>query len=41
VKVETVKSMNEAMLDVDFSPIQMISDGKISARNWASMREYK
>lgn len=38
---EEMQRMNEAMLDVDFSPIQMISDGKISARNWASMRTYK
>lgn len=38
---EEMVRLNEAMADVDFSPIQMLSDGKIGRRNWATMRKLK
>lgn len=38
---EEMQRIEEAMMDVDFSPIEMLSDGKISARNWANMRAYR
>jgi len=38
---EEMARFNEALLDVDFSPIQMLSDGKIGRRNWSTMRNVK
>lgn len=41
IEKQEMKAMDEAMQDVNFNGIKMVSDGKRSARNWASMRSVK
>lgn len=39
IEQQEMKALREAMLDVDFDGIAMVSDGKRSLKNWASMRK--
>lgn len=41
IEQQEMKALREAMLGVDFDGIAMVSDGKRSLKNWASMRESK